>query len=138
MSVDLSQITPDFKSVLDKNGFQQAEFTYNLGEFGNVSITMKSLDFSLRFYTDRGDIFVDIGDEAIGWYKLEYVLEFLDTEINDKYLSSPPDIKKMANAFNKNYSKIKDLFSLDFLNSGFVEFQNDKSVELIRSIFGTP
>lgn len=138
MSIDFIQIAPDFKNVLDKNGFQQVESAYNLGEFGNVSVTMKSLDFSLRFYTDRGDIFVDIGKEKIGWYKLEYLIEFIDMEINDKYLGSPPDIKKLANAFNQNYSKIKHLFGSDFLNSGFLEFQNKKSAELIKSIFGTP
>lgn len=138
MSIDLIQIAPDFKNLLDKNGFEQVDSAYNLGEFGNVSITMKSFDFSLRFYTDRGDIFVDIGGEKIGWYKLEYVIEFIDMEINDKYLGSPPDIKKLANAFNQNYAKIRNLFCSDFLNSGFVEFHKKKSVEFINNIFGTP
>lgn len=135
--IDLVDIAPAFLSVVDK-GLVPSTATYDPQAFGNASLVMAGTPFSLRFERDRGQVFVNIGSDAVGWHKLEYILEFVDNAITQKQLGAPPDIVILANLLQGHWDKIGHLFSDQQKMSQFRAFAKHKTASLLGGIFGNP
>ena len=79
-----------------------------------------------------------IGNDAAGWYKLEYVLEFVDNSITQKQLGEPPDITLLANLLQGNWDKIAHLFNDKQKMLQLQAFAKQKTADLLSKIFGNP
>lgn len=75
--INLDDIAPAFSFVSSK-GFVLTENSYTPHEFGDAVLIMKGALFSLRFTRDRGQIFIDAGNDIVGWYRLEDVFQFVN------------------------------------------------------------
>ena len=107
--IDINDICPPFSFVLDK-GFVPGAGIYRPQEFGNASLVMESSLFSLRLVRDRGQVFMDNGNDTYEWYKLEYVLEYVDSTITQQQFGEPPSPSLMAGFLQKNWDNVVDLF----------------------------
>ena len=132
--INLVDIASTFSFIADK-GLILSAANYDPQAFGDVSLVIAGLPFSLRLVRDRDQVFVDIGNDAAGWYKLEYVLEFVDNSITQKHLSEPPDITLLANLLQGNWDKTSQLFSDEQKMSQLNSFANQKTVDLLSKIF---
>lgn len=132
--IDLSNIAPAFIFLVDR-GLVMEINEYQVQNFGNATLVMKGDQFSLRFKRDRGQIFVDVGNETVGWHKLEYVLEFVDNSITQKQLGEPPALDVMADLLQERWNKVANLFSDKQSIVQFESFAKQKSVALIDRIF---
>lgn len=131
---NLYDIAPDFLFVIEK-GFTLESIEYQPKEFGNASLVMLGMPFSIRFERDRGQVFVDIGSDAIGWHKLEYILEFFDNSVGSSF-GKPPEPKILASLLLEYWEKVVDLFSNRQKMLEFQTFAKEKSAALISKIFG--
>jgi hypothetical protein len=135
--IDLADIAPVFSFVVGK-GLVPSANTYKPQEFGNATLVMTGLPFSLRFERDRGQVFVDVGSDTCGWYKLEYVLEFVDSSITQQQLGEPPSPAIMADLLQGRWDKVMDLFSDQRGILQLQAFAKQKSSVLLNKIFGKP
>lgn len=132
--IDLVDIAPAFSFVINK-GLTPSTATYDPQAFGNASLVMAGAPFSLRFERDRGQVFVDVGGDAVGWYKLEYALEFVDSSITQRQLGAPRDIAVLANLLQGSWDKVAHLFSDHQQTSQLQAFAKQKTMSLLGGIF---
>lgn len=132
--IDLTDIAPAF-SFVQRKGFVVGASDYRPQEFGNATLVIVGVPFSLRFERDRGQVFVDLGSDAVGWHKLEYVLEFVDNSITQGQLGEPPDLAVMASLLQAHWGKVTDLFSDPQKILQLQAFAKRKSVTLLDKIF---
>jgi hypothetical protein len=139
MNIDLiHEFVPGFSNLLQQHGFKKIEEIYRPEEFGNALIKMVSSDFQLRFFRDRSQVVVDIAPPSTDrWHKLEYVLEFVDSSTHSDDFGSPPDIDKLAKSLEKNYHKVRELFSDNVTQLNFEHFVKTKAKDFINRIFRT-
>jgi hypothetical protein len=139
MNTDLiDKLFPAFNNLLQRYGFKKVEEIYKPEEFGNALIKMESSDFQLRFLRDKGQSFVDISPLGTDrWYQLQYVLEFVDSNIRPDDFGSPPKIDKLSESLDKNYYKVRNLFLDTAALSNFENFAENKMKEFINRIFRT-
>ena len=135
--IDLADIAPAFSFLMGK-GLVPSASDYKPREFGNAALVMVGAPFSLRFERDRGQIFVDVGSNAAGWHKLEYVLEFVDNSVTQQQLGEPPDPTALANLLQVRWDRVADLFSDQQKTSQLQAFAKQKSVALLSKIFRKP
>ncbi len=135
--IDLADIVPAFSFAVDK-GFVTSISDYEPQEFGNAFLVMVGAPFLLRLERDRGQIFVDVGSNAAGWHKLEYVLEFVDNSITQQQLGEPPDPVVMANLLRMHWDEVAELFSDQQNTSQLQAFSKQKSVVLLGKLFRKP
>lgn len=133
--IDLIDIAPSFSFVVGK-GFELSANTYKPEEFGNATLLMTGLPFSLRFDRDRGQVFVDIGSDALGWYKLEYVLEFVNSSVTQQQLGEPPEPSILASLLHGGWDKVVDLFNNYQKMLKFKAFSEQKSTDFLSTLFG--
>lgn len=131
----LTAIAPDFSFVVGK-GLVPSASVYKPEVFGNASLVMVGAPFSLRFQRDRGQVFVDIGSNAVGWQKLEYVLEFVDHSVTEQHLGAPPDPAALAELLRGRWDKVVGLFMDEQKISQLRTFAQQKSAALLGKIFG--
>ncbi|NJA08192.1 hypothetical protein HC024_21010 [Methylococcaceae bacterium WWC4] len=134
---NLIDIAPAFAFILDK-GFVPGESEYKPQEFGNAVLVMTGTQFSLRFERDRGQVFIDVGNNIFGWYKLEYVLEFLDCINTQSQLGAPPEPRLLASLLQQLWEKVIALFSTPEEISQLQIFSKQKSTALLDKIFRRP
>lgn len=134
--IHISDIAPQFAYLIDK-GLSPTKGDYSAKDFGNAFLVMAGPVFSIRFERDRGDVFVDIGSDTEGWYKLEYVIEFVDPSASD-CLGQPPQLALMANLLERSWDKISDLFSHKQDMSRLEVFVRNKSESLLATLFHNP
>lgn len=133
----IHQLVPAFSNLLQQYGFKKIEEMYSPEDFGNAFIKMVSSDFQLRFIRDRDQVFVDVAPIATDhWHKLEYALEFVDPDIRFEEFGSPPEVGRLAKSLEKNYHKVRELFSNDLTQLNFERFVKIKTDELITKLFG--
>src|SRR5262245_43123459 len=132
--IGLIDIAPAFIFLTDK-GFIPGADNYNPQEFGNASLIIIGVPFSIRFQRDRGQVFVDAGNEAIGWYKLEYVLEFVDNSITQKQFDEPPDLTLMANLLQKHWDQVVKLFNNQQQVLQLQVFTKQQTVDFLKKVF---
>lgn len=132
--VDLADLAPAFTFVIGKD-FETSVSDYRPQEFGNATLEMAGAQFSLRFERDRGQIFVDAGNKAVGWYKLEYVLEFVDNSLTQQQLGEPPELVVIADLLQMNWDKVANLFDDEQRISQLQEFSKQKSATLLGRLF---
>jgi hypothetical protein len=135
--IDLADIAPAFSFVIGK-GFVPGTSVYRPQEFGNATLGMTGIPFSLRFERDRGQVFVDVGNDASGWCKLEYVLEFVDSSITQQQLGEPPSPSLMAGLLQGHWDSVVGLFSNQQRILQLKAFTRQKSAALLNRIFGKP
>lgn len=135
--IDLTDIAPAFTFVIGK-GFVPGTGVYKPQEFGNATLVMTSEPFSLRLERDRGQVFVDVGNDASGWCKLEYVLEFVDNSITQQQLGEPPSPNLMADLLQVRWDKVMTLFGDQQRILQLQAFSKQKSSALLNRIFGKP
>lgn len=134
---DLDDIEPAFSFVVGK-GLVPSASDYRPQEFGNAALVMVGVPFSLRFERDRGQVFVDAGSSAVGWHKLEYVLEFVDDSVTQHQLGEPPDPAAMASLLHLNWDSVAGLFSDQQKISQLQVFAKQKSAALLGRLFRKP
>ena len=133
----IHKFVPAFDNLLQQHGFKTVEEIYRPEEFGNALIKMVSSDFQLRFTRDRSQVFVDIAPPATDrWYKLEYVLEFVDSDICSNDFGAPPEIDKLAKSLEKNYERVRELLSNNIAQLNLERFMKTKANEFITRLFG--
>lgn len=106
-------------------------------DFRNPELVMIGVAFSLRFERDGWHIFVEVGDNAEGWHKLEHVLEFVDSSVTPQQLGQPPDLSVMAQVLQRNWDKVTSLFSEPDKTVRLRAFADAKTaalLELLRSV----
>lgn len=131
--IDLADIAPAFSFVVNKD-LVQSTATYDPQAFGDASLVMAGTPFSLRFVRDRGQVSVEVGGDATGWYLLTYVLEFVDNSVTQQ-LSEPPDPTALANLLQGCWDKVADLFRDQQKTSQLQAFAKQKSAALLSKIF---
>jgi hypothetical protein len=132
--IALADVAPAFSFVVTK-GLVPSAGDYRPQEFGNASLLMTGAPFSLRFERDRGQVFVDAGSTAVGWHKLEYVLEFVDNSVTQQQLGEPPDPAAMANLLQLNWDGVVSLFGDQQKVLQLQVFAKEKSAALLGRLF---
>ncbi len=127
-------LAPEFSFLIDE-GFLPVSKAYRPQEFGNASIILEGPAFSLRLLRDRNDVSVDIGNDSLGWYKFEYVLEFIDPSITQSKLGEPPDLGAMAALLRQKRDHLTKLFNDRKQLADLKRFIKQKSAELVAKIF---
>jgi len=135
--IDLADIAPAFLFVTGK-GLVPSASTYKPQEFGNATLVMIGLPFSLRFERDRGQVFVDVGSDESGWYKLEYVLEFVDSSVTQQQLGEPPAPALLASLLQGRWDMVASLFADQQRILQLQVFAKQMSTALLSKIFGKP
>lgn len=133
--IGLIDVAPAFSFIANR-GLLPGTATYDQQAFGNANLVMDGTPFSLRFQRDRGQVFMDIGNDAAGWYKLEYVLEFVANSITQKQLGEPPDTTLLANLLQGHWDKVTHLFNDQQEMSQLQIFAKQKTASLSGEIFG--
>lgn len=133
----LVEIAPTFSFILAR-GWTATTVDYRPEEFGNAVIIASGEPFSLKFERDRSQLFVEIGNEASGWFKLEYVVEFLDSSINQQMLGKPPETPILASLLEKHFEQVVKLFRDPDKVRELRIFCVEKSRILLGSIFRRP
>lgn len=132
--IDIVEIAPAFTFVVEK-GLVSSSGDYKSREFGNAVLFMEGVPFSLRLERDRGEVFVDVGNDAVGWHKLEYVIEFLDNSITQQQLGEPPRPDVMAGLLYAYWDKVTSLFNDKNLTQQLKNFEYSKASALLGNIF---
>ena len=135
--IDLTDVAPAFSFVVSK-GLLQIAGEVNPREFGNADLVMAGAPFSLRFERDRGQVFVDVGSTAVGWHKLEYVLEFVDNSVTQQQLGEPPDPATLASLLQLHWDDVASLFSDKQRVLQLQAFITQESAALLSKIFRKP
>lgn len=132
--IDIADIAPYFAFVLNK-GLVPDQANHRPQEFGNASIELNGLPFSLRIQRERGAILVDIGTRSSGWYKLEYVLEFVDATVTQSQLGEPPDAVVMGRLLQRDWDEVAKVFNDELAIRRLQGFARQRSVALLSAIF---
>jgi hypothetical protein len=132
--IDIVEIAPAFTFVTEK-GLVPGRSDYKPREFGNAVLFMEGASFSLRLERDRGEVFVDVGNDAAGWHKLEYVIEFLDNSITQQQLGEPPRSDAMAGLLYAYWDRVISLFNDKKLTQQLQNFEDSKASALLGNIF---
>jgi len=135
--ITLSNIAPAFSFIL-ANGLIPGTGDYKPHEFGNANLVAAGTPFSLRFERDRGQVFVEIGGKNSRWYKLEYVLEFVDHSISQEELGTPPDPAILSKLLEQHWLVVTKLFNDPNQVAILDDFAARKSAVLLSAIFGKP
>lgn len=135
--IELMNIAGSFSFTLNK-GFSMGRIAYSPEEFGNADLTIAGEAFSIRLERDRGQTFANIGNKFLGWYKLEYVLEFSDSSITQQQLGAPPDVTLLADLLQNRWDKVVELFNDPKKVLRLHTFTEQKTADFVRGIFGKP
>jgi hypothetical protein len=133
--INLVDIASAFSFIVSK-GFVSSSGDYRPQDFGNARLVMTGAPFALQFQRDCGQVFVDIGSDVAGWYKLEYVLEFVDRSITQKQLGEPPDTALQANLLESHWDKVANAINDPQTRLDIEAFSKAKTANFIGGIFG--
>lgn len=132
--INIDDIAPAFAFLLHK-GFIPGPAVDRPLEFGNAQVELNGQAFSLRFTRERGQIFVDIGTTSSGWYKLEYVLEFVDRSVKQSEFGQPPDASIMSDLLQRNWDGVTKVFNDEPAMRRLQEFCRQRSAALLSALF---
>ncbi len=132
--INIDDIAPAFAFVLQK-GFVMGSAIDRPLEFGNAEVELSGQPFSLRLTRERGQVLADIGTTSSGWYKLEYVLEFVDPSVEQSQLGKPPDAAIMSDLLQRDWDEVAKLFNDELALRRLQEFARQRSAALLSSIF---
>jgi len=135
--IDLADIAPAFAFIVGK-GFMPGVSECDQHAFGDAFLVMSGTPFSLRSVRDRGQVLVDVGNDATGWQSLGYVLEFVDNSITQQQLGEPPDPTIMATLLQAHWDKVASLFNDQQKTSQLQAFAKQRSAALLSKIFRKP
>lgn len=130
---DFHEIASEFSFVFNK-GFVMNSLDYKPQEFGNAIMKLKGEKFSIFLKRDRGQIFVDIGNDDIGWYGLNDVLEFIDHAVAH-HSEKTMNIAYLAKSLQDKWEEVTGLFCDKGDISKLEEFARLKNTQLINKIF---
>ena len=132
--ISLIDIAPEFSFVLEK-GLVQSSAIYDPKAFGNFYLVLDGKIFSLRIEQDRGQVFIDIRNDLIGWCKLEYIIEFINRSIRGENLGAPPNPTRLANLLKENWAEIEMVFNDKKRILALKNFIQKKTGNLLKKIF---
>ncbi len=130
----LMDIAPEFSFVLDR-GMRHIAGRYDPETFGNAEVILEGAVFSLRFFRDRGETFVEIGDQVSGWNDLDCVLDFLDQLREASPSVEERNMEASAKQLEAHWSELLMLLADPDRRRQLGEFCKSKAAERIRSIF---
>jgi hypothetical protein len=133
--MDPSEIAPAFAFLL-RRGLVPATSDYRPQEFGNATLIMVGDVVSVRFQRDRGQVFVDVGSQEVGWHKLEYALEVVDRSVTQEQLGEPPDPSKLAQLLEARWTEVVGLLSDPRRVEDLRAFAEQKAAALLGKMFG--
>jgi hypothetical protein len=109
---DLTRMAPAYTFLLER-GFSAGTDAWWPQAFGAPALLMVGSPFSLRF--ERGEhgaaTIVDLGSNALGWHRLEHVLEFVDPAEAQGWRDGPPGPEGLAELLQSHWDVITALFS---------------------------
>ena len=133
---DVEYLAPSFL-FLKQRGFSTTITREDHQNFGNTIVVMSGTLFSLKFERERGQTFVDAGNDIFGWHKLENILEFVNKGILPDQLGEPPNLSTLAELTKENWSAIEAVFrdasNVDQLRT----FSSQKAAMVLKKIFPT-
>ena len=135
--ITLADIAPAFSFVFAK-GLLPSASDYSPHACSNAWLVMAGSPFSLRFERDRGEVFVDVGNDSAGWHKLEYALEFVDNTVKQENLGEPPNPEVLAILLHPLWDRVADLFNNQRALMQLREFTEQKTSALLGKIFLKP
>jgi hypothetical protein len=105
-------MAPAFTFLLER-GFCAGAGPWWPLDFGAPALLMAGSPFSLRFEEGEAGTatIVDLGNNALGWHRLEHVLEFVDPAEAQGWHSGPPGPEAMAALLQSHWDDISALFS---------------------------
>ena len=110
------EIQKSFSNLLNREGFKETNYDYDAEAFGNETVVLQSKTHMLRFATDRGDVYIDIGvvSRKTDWILLDSVLEFLG---NPTIKPGPNDLsrrlKELADKLDAHLDEVKRALCAD-------------------------
>ena len=109
----LARVAPDFGFIIYKGFDEIQEYRPpDTAPFGNALLVLRSESVCLRFARDRGQLLVDIGSIASGWFYLADVVAFVEgLEEKSPYGAPPvPSIlaNKLAHLWDRTINAIVD------------------------------
>ena len=122
-------------SFLSEKGFIAGEGSRRETNFGDTEIYLNGPQFRLRIRRDRGENFVDIGNDQGDWYKLEDALMFVDSDAAERDFGEPPKIDVILPIFSKNFDRLEQLFRTGELMDSFKRFYKERSQNLLDRLF---
>jgi hypothetical protein len=131
----LADVAPDFVFVSHRSFAERVVF-YSPEKFGDAEVILAGPSFSLRIKRDRGQVFVDAGTAEGVWFKLEYVLEFVDAALTQDRFGAPPQPAVLAQELERHFAAVEALFADATALPRLEQFCKAKSAALIASIFG--
>lgn len=133
--LSLESIAPEFASFVAERDLKISS-EVNSDEFGDLVLVLDSPLFALRFISDKGQRFVDIGIYGSPWYKLEHVLEFLDRTCTQEWLGQPADFKKLALVLSRQFGAMSSLLEDSSKKLALENFVAERFAEMQSRVFG--
>jgi hypothetical protein len=132
--ISINIIAPDFH-FLEKKGFFSISSDYEKNSFGNVVLILKGPVLLFKVTRDRGQLFFDLGVNFNEWYRLECVIEYIDSSVTQRQLGEPPSSKKLAIHFERLIDDISNLFMDNQRLFALRRLEKEKSNLLINRLF---
>ena len=103
------------------------------GSFGDTSAIITFPNLSLWVKRDRGEIYIDLGREDIGWYCADYIISYLNNKNNTGNISHI-DARASSKFIINNWNIVVNIFNDGLLLSNlkaFIEEANKMRWSLI-------
>lgn len=102
-------ISTHFSSLLKNRGFKLIAEEHSDERFGNAFMDFESPEFRLRFVSDRGQVFVDIGSSTPNnkWFELRFVRSL----VLGKYTLQIEQYKELALFLEQYYTTLATMFN---------------------------
>jgi hypothetical protein len=107
----LARMAPAYTFLLER-GFSAGTDAWWPLDFGAPALLMVGAPFSLRFEAGEQGVatVVDLGSNALGWHRLEHVLEFVDPAEAQGWRDGPPGPEALAELLQSHWDVISALF----------------------------
>jgi hypothetical protein len=106
----LADVAPSFNFVVNKGLKSRMRDAAPEPRPHSVSLVMVGAPFSLRIERDNEQVFVHAGNPAVGWHRLEHVLEFIDIELPPSPVDGPARPEVLARLLESSWDAVAGLF----------------------------
>jgi hypothetical protein len=106
----LADLAPSFNFVVHKGLKSRTRDAAPDAQPHSASLVMVGAPFSLRIERDNEQVFVHAGNPAVGWHRLEHVLEFIDIELPPAPGDGPARPEVLAPLLESRWDAVAGLF----------------------------
>lgn len=104
------KVYPHFAKVLESQGYVKTEDHYSEKHMGDEVMSFESKHVIIRFYTDRGDLYSEIGaPPGKKFHGLERFMEFMGYLKNHEYGSATP--AQLGQLLAEHHDEIRNFFA---------------------------